>query len=84
MHVRIVSGLLKKYTTGLLPRKDITKENLYEYLNGKKNVPDAPEKIVFTKRKLNQYFPKYMSTPERERIIISLLEKWKEQQDNKN
>ena len=38
------------------------------------------EKIGF----LNQYFPKYMSTPERERIIISLLEKWKEQQDNKN
>ena len=67
-----------------VPQKDITKENLYEYLNGKKKVPDAPEKIVFTKRKLNQYFPKYMSTPERERIIISLLEKWKEQQDNKN
>ena len=66
-----------------VPQKDITKENLYEYLNGKKNVPDAPEKIVFTRRKLNQYFPKYMSTPERERIIISLLEKWKEEQDNK-
>ena len=66
-----------------VPQKDITKENLYEYLNGKKNVPDAPEKIVFTKRKLNQYFPKYMSTPERERIIISLLERWKEEQDNK-
>ena len=32
------------------------------------------EKIGF----LNQYFPKYMSTPERERIIISLLEKWRE------
>ncbi len=66
-----------------VPQKDITKENLYEYLNGKKNVPDAPEKIIFTRRKLNQYFPKYMSTPERERIIISLLEKWKEEQDNK-
>lgn len=66
-----------------VPQKDITKDNLYEYLNGKKNVPDAPEKIIFTKRKLNQYFPKYMSTPERERIIISLLEKWREEQDNK-
>lgn len=64
-----------------VPQKDITKENLYEYLNGKKNVPDAPEKIIFTRRKLNQYFPKYMSTPERERIIISLLEKWKAEQD---
>ncbi len=40
---------------------------------------DAPDKIVFTRRKLNQYFPKYMSTPERERIIISLLEKCKEE-----
>ena len=66
-----------------VPQKDITKENLYEYLNGKQAVPDAPEKIVFTRRKLNQYFPKYMSTPERERIITSLLEKWKEEQDNK-
>ncbi len=66
-----------------VPQKDITKENLYEYLNGKKNVPDAPEKIIFTRRKLNQYFPKYMSTPERERIIISLLERWREEQDNK-
>ena len=46
-------------------------------------MPDAPEKIVFTRRKLNQYFPKYMSTPERERVIISLLGKWKEEQDNK-
>lgn len=66
-----------------VPQKDITRENLFEYLNGKKAVPDAPEKIVFTRRKLNLYFPKYMSTPERERIIISLLEKWKEEQDNK-
>lgn len=66
-----------------VPQKDITRENLFEYLNGKKAVPDAPDKIVFTRRKLNQYFPKYMSTPERERIIISLLEKWKEEQDNK-
>ena len=66
-----------------VPQKDITKENLYEYLNGKQAVPDAPEKIVFTRRKLNQYFPKYMSTPERERIIISLLERWKQEQENK-
>ncbi len=64
-----------------VPQKDITKENLYEYLNGKKGLPDPPRKIVLTQRRLNKYFPKYMSTPERERIIVSLLEKWKEEQE---
>ncbi len=64
-----------------VPQKDITQENLCAYLNGKKGIPDPPGKIVLTQRKLNQYFPKYMSTPERERIIVSLLEKWKEEQE---
>lgn len=64
-----------------VPQKDITKDNLYEYLNGKKAVPDPPGKIILTQRRLNNYFPKYMSTPEREKIIISLLEKWKEEQE---
>ncbi len=64
-----------------VPQKDITKENLYEYLNGRKTVPDGKDKVVFSKRKLDQYFPKYMSTPERERVMISLLEKWKEEFD---
>ena len=64
-----------------VPQKDITKENLYEYLNGRKAVPDPPGKIILTQRRLNKYFPKYMSTPERERIIVSLLEKWKEEQE---
>ncbi len=64
-----------------VPQKDITKENLYEYLNGKKGIPDPPGKIVLTQRRLNMYFPKYMSNPERERIIIELLEKWKEEQE---
>ena len=64
-----------------VPQKDITKENLYEYLKGQKNVPDPPGKIVLTQRRLNQYFPRYMTNPERERIIIELLEKWKEEQE---
>ena len=65
-----------------VPQKDITKENLYEYLKGQKNVPDPPGKIVLTQRRLNKYFPKYMTNPERERIIVSLLEKWKEEQES--
>lgn len=64
-----------------VPQKDITKENLYEYLKGQKNVPDPPGKIVLTQRRLNKYFPKYMTNPERERVIIELLEKWKEEQE---
>ncbi len=62
-------------------QKDITQENLCEYLNGKKGIPDPPGKIVLTQRRLNKYFPKYMSTSEREQIIVSLLEKRKEDQE---
>ena len=58
---------------------ELTQDQMIKYLNGLHPIPPASNKIVFTTRKLNQYFPKYMSTPERERVIIELLEKWKEE-----
>lgn len=58
---------------------ELTQDQMIKYLNGLHPIPTASNKIVFTTRKLNQYFPKYMSTPERERVIIELLEKWKEE-----
>ena len=57
----------------------LTQEEMIQTLNGIRAPQTIPSKITFTERKLNQYFPKYLTTPERERIIISLLEKWKEE-----
>ena len=36
--------------------------------------------VTLSERKLNAYFPPRMAAKERERIIIDLLTKWKEEQ----
>ena len=55
----------------------VTQEEIIQYLNKSRPAPSDPKKITLTTRKLNQYFPKYMSINEREKIIIELLEQWK-------
>jgi len=55
----------------------VTQEEVIQYLNKSRPAPADPKKITLTTRKLNQYFPKYMSINEREKIIIELLEQWK-------
>lgn len=42
---------------------------------------NASRKVSFTEKRLNQYFPEDYSASKRERIIIELLEKWKEEQE---
>ena len=64
---------------GGVNQTELTQEQLIKYLNGLHPVPTATNKIVLTTRKLNQYFPKYMGIHEREKIVIELLEKWKEE-----
>lgn len=59
----------------------LTQEELIQMLNGIRPAQTLPSKITFTERKLNQYLPKYMSMPEKERLIITLLEKWKEEHE---
>lgn len=59
--------------------EELTQHELIMFLNGVKPVGHASNKITFSTHKLNQYFPKYMSMAEREKVIISLLEKWKEE-----
>ncbi len=56
---------------------ELTQEQMIAYLRKDVPTPSDPKKITFTQRKLNQYFPKYMSINEREKIIIELLEQWK-------
>ena len=41
------------------------------------------KKITITERKLNKYFPAYYSQTEIEKVLVSLLEKWKEDQEEK-
>ncbi len=59
----------------------LTQEEMIQMLNGIRPAQTLPSKITFTERKLNQYLPKYMSMPEKERLIITLLEKWKEEHE---
>ncbi|SDB51661.1 ParB/RepB/Spo0J family partition protein [Butyrivibrio sp. INlla16] len=60
---------------------ELTQQKLIDVLNGNMEAPSDPKKLTFTERKLNKYFPAYMSLKEREDIIISLLEKWKLEQE---
>ena len=62
---------------------DLTQEKLIEFLNGLRPLPNESSKISFTERKLNKYFPAYMSRRDREAKIIELLEKWKAEQESK-
>lgn len=39
------------------------------------------KKVSFTEKRLNQFFPESYTTSKRERIIIELLTKWKEEQE---
>lgn len=59
----------------------LTQEEMIQMLNGIRPAQTLPSKITFTEGKLNQYLPKYMSMPEKERLIITLLEKWKEEHE---
>lgn len=59
----------------------LTQEQMIEYLNGTRQVPESTGKITFTEKKLNKYFPAYMSRKEREAVILQLLEKWKSEQE---
>lgn len=61
---------------------DLTQEKLIEYLNGLRPIPSESSKITFTQRKLNKYFPAYMSRRDREAAIIELLERWKAEHES--
>lgn len=61
-------------------QSELTQEKLIDILNGNQEAPEASNKLTFTERKLNKYFPTYMTLKEREDIIIKLLEKWKSEQ----
>ena len=59
-------------------------ENMTEYilrqtLNGALPESKVSRKLTFSEKKLDKYFPPHYSAKQREMVIISLLEKWKEE-----
>ena len=60
---------------------ELTQEEMINFLNGLRPIPNNTGKITFTEHKLSKYFPAFMGRKEREQIIMDLLEKWKQEQE---
>lgn len=60
--------------------ENITQQTLILTLNDA-IAPKKSGKVSLSERKLNKYFSTHVSASEREKIIISLLEKWKQEQE---
>ena len=61
-------------------------ENLTQYMvvqimNAALPEPKINGKVSLSERKLNKYFPSHMSSKERERIILDLMARWKDEQE---
>ena len=62
--------------------ENITKYTLNQILNDALPEKKADGKIVFSKRKLDKFFPENLSPVEREEVIIRLLSKWSKEKSN--
>jgi len=63
---------------------NMTQEQLIDLLNKGRSTASAPrKKITISERKLNKYFPAYYSQTEIEKVIVGLLEQWKQDQEEK-
>ena len=59
----------------------LTQEQLIDILNNGRATSSKRKKITITERKLNKYFPAYYSQAEIERVLVGLLEQWKQDQE---
>lgn len=59
---------------------NMTQDQLINILNKGRATVSPRKKITITERKLNKYFPVYYSQTEIERVIVGLLEQWKQEQ----
>ena len=63
---------------------NMTQEQLIDLLNKGRSTASAPrKKITISERKLIKYFPAYYSQTEIEKVIVGLLEQWKQDQEAK-
>ena len=60
----------------------VTQDQLIDILNKGRSTVSKRKKITITERKLNKYFPAYYSQTEIERVLVGLLEQWKQNQEN--
>ena len=63
-------------------------ENMQQYpviqiMNAALPEPKVNGKVSLSERKLNKYFPSHMPSREREKVILELLAKWREEQEGK-
>lgn len=59
----------------------MTQERLINILVGSRAKPSEARKIILSDRKLRKYFPAYYSKTEMEKIVLGLLEQWKQAQE---
>ena len=57
-----------------------TQQSVISIMNDALPKKSVSDKITFSEKKLDKYFPSHFSSKDRENIIIQLLEKWSEEQ----
>lgn len=83
---RTENGFLKQEQINALKLEPYL-ENMTQYTVIRAMNDALPEakvtgKVALSEKKLNKYFPSHMSSREREKIILELLAKWKEEQED--
>ncbi|RKM56810.1 ParB/RepB/Spo0J family partition protein [Butyrivibrio sp. CB08] len=61
--------------------ENMTQYSIIQVMNGALPEPKTNGKVSLSERKLNKYFPSHMASKEREKIILELLSRWKEEQE---
>lgn len=81
---RLENGFLKPEQIEALKKEpglaNMTQHTTILALNRALPEPKTSGKVALSEKKLNKFFPSHMSSREREKIILNLLEKWKEEQ----
>ena len=68
---------LRKY----IGQGNMTQPLMISILNSTIPVKAPSKKVTFNEKKLTKYFPAHYSSADMERVIVSLLEKWKKDQE---
>ena len=61
--------------------ENLTQFTVIQVMNAALPEPKISGKVAISEKKLNKFFPSHMPSRERERIILDLLAKWKEEQE---
>ena len=63
--------------------ENITQYSMITIMNGALPEKKASYKVSISEKRLNKYFPSHYSAKQREDVILSLLERWKNEQEDK-